>query len=60
MQESNEWTALMSAAENGHPDCVRLLLEREGRMKKSDGRTAREIAQRCGHSSVADLLAEYE
>ena len=53
-------TALMLASRNGHPDVVRLLLERGAKMEATiaGGNTALMLASRNGHLAVANLLLE--
>ena len=50
----------MHAADNGHPDCVRLLLEKEGGMQNSDGWTALMFATYNNRLGCVRLLAEKE
>ena len=50
----------MHAADNGHPDCVRLLLEKEGGMQNSDGWTALMFATYNNRLGCVRLLAERE
>ncbi|EFO65685.1 Kinase, NEK [Giardia lamblia P15] len=53
-------TALMRAAARGHAEVVELLLEKEGGMQTSDGRTALMIAAENNHSGCVRLLLEEE
>ena len=50
----------MHAAEKGHATCVELLVEKEGGMQESDGRTAFMRAACNGHAEAVNLLAERE
>ncbi|EFO61158.1 Kinase, NEK [Giardia lamblia P15] len=60
MKNNYGQTALMWAAQNGHLDCVRLLLEKEGGMKSNSGRTALMYAAQNGHAGCVRLLMKKE
>ena len=60
MQDSWDWTALMHAADKGHPDCVRLLLEKEAGMRDRNGVTALMVAAYWNSLKCVRLLAEKE
>jgi serine/threonine-protein phosphatase 6 regulatory ankyrin repeat subunit B len=53
-------TALMSAAQNGHESCVRVLLEANAdpNKAKSNGPTALMLAAQNGHESCVRVLLE--
>lgn len=53
-------TALMFAAQNGHMDVVRLLLEDEKQMVDGNGWTALMYAASNGHVEIACLLLDHE
>ena len=55
---SSKGTALMVAAARGHTGVARLLVEREGGMRRNGGETALDIAKRRNHPSVVSLLSE--
>ena len=55
-----DYTALMYAAQNGHADCVGLLLKKEGGMKNKGGWTALMSAAQNGHTECVKLLLEKE
>jgi ankyrin repeat protein len=52
-------TPLHGAAENGHLEIVRLLVEHgaDVSIRDASGRTAREAALQAGHAAVAEFLA---
>ncbi|TNJ30267.1 Ankyrin repeat protein 1 [Giardia muris] len=52
----NGMTALMHAAENGHSECVKLLLDKEGREQDRNGWTALMFAARRNHIECVRLL----
>ena len=54
------WTALVRAARNGRPGCVKLLLEKESGMQDKDGWTALMLAVYDNRLECARLLAERE
>ena len=53
-------TAMMIAAGNGHTECVRLLAEKEKRMKSNDGWTALMRAAYNGRLECVKILAPLE
>ncbi|EET02696.1 Protein 21.1 [Giardia duodenalis ATCC 50581] len=64
MRDKDGWsasrTALMSAAQSGHTECVKLLIEKESGMQDKDGRTALMLAAINGHIECVKLLLEKE
>lgn len=52
----NGMTALMHAAENGHSECVKVLLDKEGREQDRNGWTALMFATRRNHIECVRLL----
>lgn len=55
-------TALMAAARYGYEDMVRTLLDAgaQAKLKNSDGKTARKLAKKSKHKSVAKMLKNAE
>eukprot|EP00701_Giardia_intestinalis_P000156 XP_001703980.1 Protein 21.1 [Giardia lamblia ATCC 50803] len=53
-------TALMRAAAHGHTRIVELLVEKEGGMQNSNGRTALMTAAGKGHTKIVEILLEKE
>ena len=60
MQNKNGWTALMQAAQNGHIECVRLLIEKEAGMRDKNGWTALMQASYNKKPDCVRLLKERE
>ena len=58
--EIHKGTALMRAAARGYIEVVKLLMEYEGGMQDTDGRTALMWAARNGHLECVELLLEKE
>jgi hypothetical protein len=58
--DSPMWTPLMCAAENGHADCVSLLIPHEAGLCDKSGRTALMVAAEHGHAECVSLLAQHE
>lgn len=58
LQDERGFTALMTAAETGSPEVVKLLLEHgaDATMTNCDGKTAMSIAQSFTHSDVVRIL----
>ena len=58
LQRYDGYTALLLAAENGHVDVARLLLEAgaDKGLQRHDGYTALMLAEESGHGDVAELL----
>ncbi|TNJ27472.1 Ankyrin repeat protein 1 [Giardia muris] len=54
------YTALMSAAKNGHVDCVKLLVEFEAGKIQSNGVSALMLAAANGHTECVKLLLKFE
>jgi ankyrin repeat protein len=59
---TSEKSALMAAAEYGHPEIVRSLLARGAspRLQRSDGARALDWAAQNGHSRVVEVLLEHD
>ena len=59
-QDNDGWTALMLAAQNGHEQVARVLLEAGAVVgaQNNDGSTALMHAARNGHEQVARVLLE--
>ena len=60
-QNDSQYTALMSAAEDGNDDCIAILLEAgaDTSLRESEGRNALEIAQAHHHDSTAEMLWQH-
>lgn len=60
-RDSDGYTALHGAAENGHLACVRLLLERgaHARATTRDGLTPLDLAEMTEQEAVARLLRQF-
>ena len=56
---SGSFTPLMMAAREGHEDSALFLVDRgaDVRLKNGEGLTAAQIAERAGHTSIAQALA---
>ena len=56
--KDNGWTALMAAAQHGHPECVSVLLEAgaDATLRKTDGCTALSLAEENARLDVARIL----
>lgn len=59
-RDPDGYTALHGASENGHVDCVRLLLKRgaDPAPRTRDDLTPLDLAEMCEHDRVADLLVQ--
>lgn len=59
-RDPDGYTALHGAAENGHADCVRLLLKRgaDPAPCTRDDLTPLDLAEMCEHDLVADILVQ--
>ncbi|MFK3737727.1 ankyrin repeat domain-containing protein [Massilia sp. TN1-12] len=57
--QSGSFTPLMMAAREGHEDSALFLVDRgaDVRLKNGEGLTAAQIAERAGHTSIAQALA---
>jgi ankyrin repeat protein len=57
-QENDGWTALMRAANNGHSEALKLLLDKgaDPNLRNSAGQTALMLAAQRGHAHASDLL----
>lgn len=54
------YTALMSAAKNGHTECVKLLIDKEMKKTQSNGVSALMLAAANGHTECVKLLLPHE
>ncbi|KAI0639688.1 ankyrin [Trametes polyzona] len=59
-KDENGYTALHLAADRGHTEVVRVLLERgaDREIKDQDGFTAKELAEVAGHDEIVNLLSD--
>jgi ankyrin repeat protein len=59
-RDQDGYSALHGAAENGHTDCVRLLLDHGARPNAPtrDGVTPIELAESGGHAGVIEVLSQ--
>ena len=60
MRDGWDWSAPMHAAEKGHIECIKLLLEKEAGMRDDRSWTALMQAAQGGHTECVRLLAERE
>lgn len=60
MKMENGGTALMAAAQKNHPECVKLLLVKEGGIKNNYGCTALMAAAANGNTDCTHLLLNKE
>lgn len=59
-RDESGWTALMYAAQNGHPTVLELLLKHEAGQRDGSGWTALMYATMNGHLECVQMLSAYE
>ena len=58
MQDKIGVTALMFAALGNHTECVKLLTEKEKKIRNAGGKAALDIAKNWGHTEVISTLTK--